>query len=49
LSTASAGGSDVAFGVTLGDVVYDRPDLFGAVNAALARIAGSLAQPSGQP
>ena len=30
--------SDVAFGVTLGDIVYDRPDLFGAVNAALARI-----------
>ncbi len=30
--------TDLAFGVTLGDVVYDRPDLFGAVNAALARI-----------
>ena len=29
---------DVAFGVTLGDVVYDRPDLFHAVNAVLARI-----------
>ena len=29
---------DVAFGVTLGDVVYDRPDLFGAVNGVLARI-----------
>jgi len=29
---------DVAFGVTLGDVVYDRPDLFHPVNAALARI-----------
>ena len=29
---------DMAFGVTLGDVVYDRPDLFGAVNAVLARI-----------
>jgi hypothetical protein len=28
----------IAFGVTLGDIVYDRPDLFGAVNAALARI-----------
>jgi hypothetical protein len=26
-----------AFGVTLGDIVYDRPDLFGAVNKALAR------------
>ena len=32
------GRGDVAFGVTLGDVVYDRPDLFHAVNAALARI-----------
>ena len=29
---------DLAFGVTLGDVVYDRPDLFGAVNAALAGV-----------
>lgn len=29
---------DVAFGVTLGDVVYDRPDLFGAVNRVLARV-----------
>ena len=29
---------DFAFGVTLGDVVYDRPDLFHAVNAVLARI-----------
>jgi hypothetical protein len=29
---------DVAFGVTLGDIVYDRPDLFGAVNHAIARI-----------
>jgi hypothetical protein len=28
---------DLAFGVTLGDVVYDRPDLFGAVNAVVAR------------
>jgi len=28
----------IAFGVTLGDVVYDRPDLFGAVNGALGRI-----------
>ena len=28
----------IAFGVTLGDIVYDRPDLFGAVNAALGRI-----------
>jgi hypothetical protein len=27
-----------AFGVTLGDIVYDRPDLFGAVNTALGRI-----------
>ncbi len=27
-----------AFGVTLGDIVYDRPDLFGAVNDVLARI-----------
>jgi 3',5'-cyclic AMP phosphodiesterase CpdA len=30
--------ADLAFGVTLGDVVYDRPDYFGAVNAALAKI-----------
>lgn len=30
--------TDVAFGVTLGDVVYDRPDLFGEVNRAMARI-----------
>jgi 3',5'-cyclic AMP phosphodiesterase CpdA len=30
--------SDVAFGVTLGDVVYDRPDLFGPVTAALAKL-----------
>ena len=29
---------DLAFGVTLGDVVYDRPDLFGAVNTVLARV-----------
>ncbi len=29
---------DLAFGVTLGDIVYDRPDLFGDVNAVLARI-----------
>jgi hypothetical protein len=29
---------DLAFGVTLGDVVYDRPDLFGAVNVSLARV-----------
>jgi hypothetical protein len=28
----------VAFGVTLGDIVYDRPDLFNAVNGCLARI-----------
>ena len=26
-----------AFGVTLGDIVYDRPDLFGAVCAAVAK------------
>ncbi|HXQ79993.1 MAG TPA: calcineurin-like phosphoesterase family protein [Opitutaceae bacterium] len=30
--------ADFAFGVTLGDIVYDRPDLFGAVNRVLARI-----------
>jgi 3',5'-cyclic AMP phosphodiesterase CpdA len=30
--------NDFAFGVTLGDVVYDRPDLFGAVNATLAGV-----------
>jgi hypothetical protein len=30
--------TDLAFGVTLGDIVYDRPDLYGAVNRALARI-----------
>jgi 3',5'-cyclic AMP phosphodiesterase CpdA len=29
---------DLAFGVTLGDIVYDRPDYFGAVNGALSRI-----------
>jgi len=29
---------ELAFGVTLGDVVYDRPDFFGAVNEALARV-----------
>jgi 3',5'-cyclic AMP phosphodiesterase CpdA len=29
---------DLAFGVTLGDIVYDRPDLFGPVNAVLARV-----------
>jgi C terminal of Calcineurin-like phosphoesterase/Calcineurin-like phosphoesterase len=29
--------SDIAFGVTLGDVVYDRPGLFGAVTAAIAK------------
>ena len=28
---------DLAFGVTLGDVVYDRPDLFGAVNTVVAQ------------
>jgi len=30
--------TDFAFGVTLGDIVYDRPDLFGAVNRVMARI-----------
>jgi len=29
---------DLAFGVTLGDVVYDRPDLFASVNTVLAHI-----------
>jgi C terminal of Calcineurin-like phosphoesterase/Calcineurin-like phosphoesterase len=29
---------DVSFGVTLGDIVYDRPDLFAAVNAEMARV-----------
>ena len=29
---------DLAFGITLGDVVYDRPDLFGAVNTAAAKV-----------
>jgi hypothetical protein len=29
---------DLAFGVTLGDVVYDRPDFFPAVSGALSRI-----------
>ncbi len=29
---------DFAFGVTLGDLVYDRPDLFGAVSGALAQV-----------
>ncbi len=33
-----AGAKDFAFGVTLGDVVYDRHDLFAPVNAAIARI-----------
>ncbi len=28
----------ISFGVTLGDIVYDRPDLFGAVNACLGTI-----------
>jgi len=32
------GQTDAAFGVTLGDVVYDRPDLFEAVNAIVARL-----------
>lgn len=30
--------TDCLFGVTLGDVVYDRPDLFGRVNALLAGV-----------
>jgi hypothetical protein len=30
--------TDVALGVTLGDVVYDRQDLFGGVNAALSKV-----------
>jgi hypothetical protein len=30
--------TDVALGVTLGDVVYDRPDLFGAVTAAISQV-----------
>jgi 3',5'-cyclic AMP phosphodiesterase CpdA len=30
--------TDVSFGVTLGDIVYDRPDFFGAVNEAISRI-----------
>jgi hypothetical protein len=30
--------TDVSLGVTLGDIVYDRPDLFGAVNAVMARV-----------
>jgi 3',5'-cyclic AMP phosphodiesterase CpdA len=30
--------SDVSLGVTLGDLVYDRPDLFDGVSGALARI-----------
>jgi 3',5'-cyclic AMP phosphodiesterase CpdA len=30
--------TDVAFGVTLGDIVYDRPDLFGMVNRVMARV-----------
>jgi 3',5'-cyclic AMP phosphodiesterase CpdA len=30
--------TDVSFGVTLGDVVYDRFDLFGSVNDAVARV-----------
>jgi 3',5'-cyclic AMP phosphodiesterase CpdA len=30
--------TDVSFGVTLGDIVYDRPDLFGAVNDVMARV-----------
>jgi hypothetical protein len=32
------GGADAAFGVTLGDVVYDRPDLFRPVSETLARL-----------
>jgi hypothetical protein len=30
--------ADIAFGVTLGDIVYDRPDLFGDVNRSLSRL-----------
>jgi len=30
--------TDAAFGVTLGDIVYDRFDLYGPVNAAVARV-----------
>jgi hypothetical protein len=30
--------TDISLGVTLGDVAYDRPDLFGAVNAVVARV-----------
>jgi hypothetical protein len=30
--------ADVAFGVTLGDVVYDRPDFFARVNALLGAV-----------
>ena len=30
--------TEFAFGVTLGDVVYDRPELFGPVNRTMARI-----------
>ena len=33
-----AGTKDFAFGVTLGDVVYDRHDLFTPLNAAMSRI-----------
>jgi hypothetical protein len=33
-----AGARGYAFGVTLGDVVYDRHDLFAPINAAMARI-----------
>jgi len=30
--------TDLAFGVTLGDIAYDRPDLFGPVNRALEAV-----------
>jgi hypothetical protein len=30
--------TDIAFGVTLGDVVYDRQDLFAGVNAAISKL-----------
>ena len=30
--------TEFAFGVTLGDIVYDRSDLFGAVNRVMARV-----------
>ena len=38
LVTPRAGKSGCAFGVTLGDLVYDRPDLFGGIQDAVAQI-----------